>query len=67
LTFEYLVRIQDICKTRYGVVNKGGKDVLEKIRNRKQEKDYPKVVGFKSVSYLLPPPEKGAPAPPEKK
>ena len=67
LTFEYLVRIQDICKARYGVANKGGKDVLEKIRNRKQEKDYPKVVGFKSVSYLLPAPEKEAPAPPDKK
>jgi biopolymer transport protein ExbD len=61
LYFEYLVRIQDVCKTRYGVVSEGGKEVLKKISSRKKEKDYTKIVGFKNVSYLLPPPEKKTP------
>jgi biopolymer transport protein ExbD len=55
LLHEYFVKVYDICKLRYGVTNKGGKEVLVKIdgKNRK-EKDFTKVVGFKNVG-LIPP------------
>jgi biopolymer transport protein ExbD len=60
LKHEYFVKVYDICKLKYGVIDKGGKEVLVKIdgRNRK-EKDFSKVVGFKNVGLIPPATAKG--------
>jgi biopolymer transport protein ExbD len=60
LRHEFFIKVYDICKLKYGVINKGGKDFLVKIdgRNRK-EKDFSKVVGFKNVGLIPPAGPKG--------
>lgn len=56
LRHEYFVKVYDVCKQRYGVRNTGNREVLVKIDVNHKEKDFSKVVGFKSVG-LIPPEE----------
>jgi biopolymer transport protein ExbD len=54
LGWEYLMRVQDVCRIKYGVRASGGKDTLFKIKTKREEGDYTKRVGFKNVGYVPP-------------
>ncbi len=54
LKHEYFISVYDICRTRYGVQNKGGKEVLTRIDGNHKEKDFAKVLGFQKVGFVAP-------------
>jgi biopolymer transport protein ExbD len=62
LKHKYFVQVYDICKLKYGVIDRGGKEVLVRIDGVKnKEKNFSKVVGFKNVG-LIPPASAQGPA-----
>jgi biopolymer transport protein ExbD len=65
LKFDYLIRVQDVCKARYGIRNEGGKKVLVKIGRLHKEDQFKEVTRFQGVKFI-PPPEEAAPAKPKK-
>jgi biopolymer transport protein ExbD len=57
LAWENLLQVQDICRIKYGVRTVAGKEQLIKVTSRRQEAEFQKKVGFKSVGYVPPPEE----------
>jgi hypothetical protein len=57
LKFDYLIRIQDVCKARYGVREEGGKKVLIKIDSRNPAEKFKEITHFRSVKFIPPPEE----------
>ena len=55
LRHEFFINVYDVCKTRYGVETRDGKEVLVKIDSNHREASFSRVVGFQSVGFVPPP------------